>query len=121
MSSGQEDVSWSIRNGDLEMLKTHAAKPDFNVNMETNQSTLLVTAADYGQSVIIEFLISKGANVNGVGKNGITPLLAAIWEGHSDAVSLLLRHGADKNMKTPDGSSYADEAQSEELKMLLQS
>nr|XP_018670263.1 myotrophin-like [Ciona intestinalis] len=119
MSSGQEDVSWSIRNGDLEMLKTHAAKPDFNVNMETNQSTLLVTAADYGQSIIIEFLISKGANVNGAGKNGITPLLAAIWEGHSDAVRLLLKHGADKNLKSPGGNSYADEAPNDDIKRLL--
>jgi ankyrin repeat protein len=34
--------------------------------------------------------VSKGANVNASDKHGITVLLAAIWEGHTDCVKFLI-------------------------------
>ncbi len=40
-------------------------QPDFNVNAELmNGRNPLHYAADYGQVNIIDFLVSKGANVN---------------------------------------------------------
>jgi ankyrin repeat protein len=33
-----------------------------------------------------------GGNVNARDAHGITPLLAAIWEGHTDVVKILLAH-----------------------------
>lgn len=70
---------------------------------------LLHYAADYGQSEVVSYLISRGANVNvsyhwtlnniflnkisvqqAVDKHGISPLLAAIWEGHTNCVKILL-------------------------------
>ena len=48
-------------------------------------------AADYGQSEIIEYLISKGTtSIDTADKHGITPLLAAIFEGHTQCVKILL-------------------------------
>lgn len=73
--------------------------------------TYLHYACDYGQIAIIEFLLTKGADIN-VGifyikndyffllflfnfkipdKYNITPLLAAIWENHVACVNLLIR------------------------------
>lgn len=53
-------------------------------------------------------------------KHGITTLLAAIWEGHTNCVKLLLEKGARPNGVTPDGTSYLDAAEKEEIKELLE-
>lgn len=52
-------------------------------------------------------------------KHDITPLLAAIWEGHTQCVQLLIEKGADKNGKTPDGSKYLEVAEKEDIRKLL--
>ena len=52
-------------------------------------------------------------------KFGITALLAAIWEGHTECVRLMIQNGADKNGKTPDGKPYLDVADKPEIIQLL--
>lgn len=52
-------------------------------------------------------------------KHGITPLLAAIWEGHTSCVRVLLEHGANKSGTTPDGQTYEAAAEKPEIKSLL--
>lgn len=52
-------------------------------------------------------------------KHGITTLLAAIWEGHTNCVKLLLEFGANPAGLTPDGSTYLDAAEKDEIKQLL--
>lgn len=52
-------------------------------------------------------------------KHGITPILAAIWEGHTACVQLLLDKGATKSGSAPDGTSYVDAAEKPEIKKLL--
>ena len=110
-----EEIVWAVRNGDLESLKSK----DFDANLVSNGSPILVSAADYGHSEVIEYLIKKGAAVNRPSKHGITPLLAAIYEDHVDAVKVLLKNGASKDGKSPDGSTYQEVAQSNEIKQLL--
>ena len=111
----EEKVQWAVRNGDLDSLQSK----DFDPNLVFNGSPLLVSAADYGQSEVIKFLIKKGASVNKASTHGITPLLAAVWEDHVEAVKILIDNGAAKDGKTPDGSSYLEVAQSDEIKQLL--
>ena len=43
------------------------------------------------------------AKIPAAESEGWTPLLAAAFSGHSEAVSLLLAAGADMNMATKDG------------------
>ena len=110
-----EKLMWAARNGDLECLK----EEKFDADAEINGTPLLVSAADYGQVEVIKFLIKRGANVNKPSVHGITPVLAALYENHVDAVQVLLKEGAKKDGKCPDGSSYVDAAETSEMKALF--
>ncbi|XP_030749022.1 myotrophin [Sitophilus oryzae] len=110
---------WAIKNGDLEQVKDIIEKKSVDVNQEVDGRPLILYAADYGQRDVIEYLILSGANVNAKDKHGITPILAAIWEGHKSCVELLLQKGAEKNGVAPDGKSYLDSAENIEIRQLL--
>ncbi|KAL0938053.1 ankyrin repeat domain-containing protein 52 [Colletotrichum truncatum] len=49
------------------------------------------------QEAMIDFLVAEGADVNYMGKDGVTPLCAAVETGHTELVVRLLAHGADIN------------------------
>lgn len=116
-----EKLLWSVKNGDIEAVKQQIREEKPNINAEINSGrNALHFAADYGQTDVIQCLVEAGADVNQADKHGITPLLAAIWENHIEAVKLLLNKGANKNGTSPDGSSYKDCAETDDMKMLLQ-
>lgn len=92
---------------------------NINVNDVIDGRTPLHYASDYGQLDVLEYLITKGADVNALDKHGISCILAAIWEGHITCVKLLLDSGAKKNGQTPDGTSYVDATDKPEIKSLL--
>ncbi|KAK7486407.1 hypothetical protein BaRGS_00022331 [Batillaria attramentaria] len=113
-----EKFAWSVKNGELTAVEEFVAKGG-DVNAEIKGRFPLHYAADYGQDKVMEFLLSKGAKVNQPDKYGITPLLAAIFEGHTSCVRILLKKGADKNGRSPDGASFIDCAEKQEIKDLL--
>ncbi|GLD48324.1 myotrophin [Lates japonicus] len=76
-------------------------------------------AADFGQTDVVEYLISMGADVNAPDKHGFTPLISACYEGHTSCVKVLLEKGADKDQKAPNGTSAFEAADSEAIKALL--
>ena len=55
-------------------------------------------AADYGQLEVLEYLASKGADLNAKDKHGISVILAAIWEGHGKCVKFLLDKVSSKEL-----------------------
>jgi ankyrin repeat protein len=57
-------------------------------------STILHCASKKGDRAILEFLISKGADLNAVDGEGNSPLSLAIEYEHPEIVEALLRHGA---------------------------
>jgi len=61
--------------------------------------TPLLCATRYGHLALIEVLIERGADVNGVGPWGISPLMEAAARNKMDAASLLLKRGAHVNYK----------------------
>ncbi|XP_070558761.1 myotrophin-like [Ptychodera flava] len=114
------ELKWALQNGDLEAIKEHVEKPGFDVNQEIHQGRNgLHIAADYGQLEVLQYLVSKDIDVNLPDKHGITPLLSAIFEGHTECVRYLLSKGAKKDGKAPDGSSYIECAESNDMKELL--
>nr|WOD45875.1 hypothetical protein [Trichoderma atroviride] len=64
---------------------------------------ILASGSHFWQIEALEYLLSKGANVEALNKDGMTPLLAALdqsWpDGHwrEETVKALLSHGADVN------------------------
>ncbi|ENN74008.1 myotrophin [Dendroctonus ponderosae] len=110
---------WAIKNGDLEQVKLIVEKQHIDVNQEVDGRPSILYAADYGQRAVMEYLLTVGADVNSKDKHGITPILAAIWEGHIACVELLLQKGAKKDGVAPDGKSYFESAESSEIRQLL--
>jgi ankyrin repeat protein len=110
-----------------------------DVNALINGRTPLHYAADYGQTEVLKFLVSKGADVNvralrrarrrllgadnvmqKLDQYGIAPIIPAVFEGHAAAVAALVAAGAKKDVKTPDGMSLIEIVQDDKIKKLLQ-
>eukprot|EP00058_Branchiostoma_floridae_P009520 XP_002595008.1 hypothetical protein BRAFLDRAFT_128977 [Branchiostoma floridae] len=84
------DLLWSLKNGDIDLVKAAIDEPGFDVNSEIGGRMPIHYAADYGQLDVIKVLLAKGADVNKADKHGISAVLAAIWEGHTECVKYLL-------------------------------
>ncbi|XP_043064753.1 myotrophin [Drosophila ficusphila] len=115
-----ENIIWTIKNGEFDAVQA-AFQNDVHkkVNEEIKGRFPVHYAADFGQLNVLQYLISLGAEVDIKDKHGITPILAAIWEGHTSCVELLLNKGANKSGSTPDGQSYLEAAEKDEIKKLL--
>ncbi len=57
----------------------------------------LIKAARMGHLYKAEVVLDSGANANYVNRDGVTPLLAAAYEGHFDLVKLLIKKKAEVN------------------------
>ncbi|EXI92498.1 MAG: ankyrin repeat protein [Candidatus Accumulibacter sp. BA-94] len=68
----------------------------------------LVYAAFSGRTAVVEYLLTKGAEVNATTPNGSTALLFAARFGHLEVVELLLRNKADPNMANDRGATAID-------------
>jgi CubicO group peptidase (beta-lactamase class C family) len=68
----------------------------------------LISAAGMGNLDDIEMFLSYGADVNAIGDLGLTALHKATMSGRKDAVDLLIKKGADPNIKMPDKEKLAD-------------
>jgi ankyrin repeat protein len=64
--------------------------------------TALHIAARCSAAEIVSMLITKGADVNGIGKRGLTPIFFALREPFENA-GLLLAHGANVNARGKHG------------------
>lgn len=67
--------------------------------------TALHLAAQMGDLVAVRLLVEAGADPNGEGEEGCTPLGVAILERHPVAAQLLLTLGADPSKKNSDGDT----------------
>jgi len=76
-------------------------------------------AADFGQVEVMQYLLSKRADINVKDRFGITPLLAAVYEGHEEAVKFLVKNRADKTVKGPDGLTAKEAAEKESIRNAL--
>ncbi|CAN5152303.1 ankyrin repeat domain-containing protein [soil metagenome] len=60
----------------------------------------LAIAARGGHLSFVEFLLAHGAALNVKSAGSLTPLQAALWNGHKNLATLLLQRGADTDLFT---------------------
>lgn len=86
-------------------LKQDSSKRPEDLNTEDNAgNTPLQIAALEGFEEIVEFLSSKGAEVNIRNVDKDTPLLDAVENGHVKVVKLLLKYDADPRLANAKGN-----------------
>ncbi|KAM0447831.1 hypothetical protein ACHAO4_008575 [Trichoderma viride] len=97
---------------------------------------ILASGSRFWQIEALEYLLSKGANIEALNKDGMTPLLAAVDQSYpngdwrEETVKVLLRHGADVNAtvcETEGSRGYTSglsalelSAQSELIRLLIE-
>jgi len=118
--TSENSLEWALKNGELDVIKEVVGKNQALANKGLSNGRYPIhVAADYGHDDVLEYLVSCKADVNVKDKYGITPILSAIYESHASCVKLLLSKGASKEGQAPDGSSYYDAAESDDIKALL--
>lgn len=109
---GKTPLSWAIelqQKNIIEILINH--QPDslnkikYIPSLKDDNSCIL-TAVKMNNPILVEYLLSKGANVNASWKNGMTPLHIAIEIGSEDILRILMDYGSNAtaialNGKTP--------------------
>ena len=79
-----------------EYLVLHGAEPD-EVAPKDAYVTPFMDAATNGNVEVMNFLLEKGARIDGDPRSPGNPLLSAVRFGHHDAVVFLIREGCDVN------------------------
>jgi len=85
----------AISKGDFSTVKKFI-EYGADVNETSNDMTPLMIAARYNNVEIIDYLVSKGANVNYKGENGMTALKCAVNSNAKDAEAMLRQKGAKR-------------------------
>lgn len=102
-SSSQLDLSGSAlmtatQAGDLKIV-IRLLDQGVNPNAVVHTNTALIFAARDGQLEIAQVLIERGADVNWIDGEGVTPLILAALKGHVEIAKLLLAQGADPTIR----------------------
>jgi ankyrin repeat protein len=105
-TSNSDAISGAVRHGYLDVAET-LVKLGAPVDRTDARITPLVKAVLGDQVEMAKFLIAKGADVNHVDGNGMTPLLyaASIDFGSPAMIDMLLKSGARTEMKTKEGKT----------------
>ncbi|XP_057709722.1 myotrophin [Corythoichthys intestinalis] len=118
MDKTDTELIWALQTGDMDVVETKMQTKDVNESLSSG-SKPIHHACDYGQTCVLEFLISKGADINAPDKHGFTPLLIATFEEHCNIVKVLLEKGADKDWKGPDGKTASEVTENDDIKAML--
>ena len=106
-SSGQTAVMWAAAEGHAEVTKTLIQSgADFQTTLKSGFNALFFAVRE-GRQTVVDVLLDAGADINTamspkskgprVPRNGTSPLILAIENGHFDLAAHLLTKGADVN------------------------
>ena len=111
-TSSTDPISGAVRHGYLDVARV-LVELGAAVDRTDARITPLVKAVLGDQVEMARFLISKGADVNHVDGNGMTPLLyaASIDFGSPAMIDMLLAAGARTDMKTKEGKTALELAE----------
>jgi ankyrin repeat protein len=92
--AGVTPLMWALANTEnTRVLLEH--KADANARSENARTPLLIATSQFGSAAVVKLLLEAGANPNGAGLRGTTPLAEASVLGDDVVFRLLLEHGAD--------------------------
>jgi ankyrin repeat protein len=92
--SGVTALMWALADAEnTRLLLEHKADP--NARSENARTPLLIATSQFGSAAIVGMLLEAGANPNGAGLRGATPLGEASVLGDEAVFRLLVEHGAD--------------------------
>lgn len=105
----------------IESCKVPVDDQEYDFSTKKNNGwTPLGASANEGNTQVMSYLISKGANINVVqGSGKLTPLHEASMNGKVGAAELLLKKNANTNLKTAANKDAYDLAKSSAMKELL--
>nr|XP_043878043.1 myotrophin [Solea senegalensis] len=119
MGEKEQQLKWALQTGDLDEVKAKLkTAEDVNRTLEGGRKPLHF-AADFGQTEVVTFLLSMGADINAPDKHNLTPLFCACYEGHLSCVKVLLEKGANKDYVGPDGLTASQASESDAIKALF--
>ena len=101
-SPGQvkNDLFLAVNSGDLVEIKSIVEKNPAIKDAYLNDGwTALTVAARDGNVSAVNLLIERGADIDKLEGGGNSPLFWAVYYGHEDVVTTLLRHGASIHNK----------------------
>lgn len=96
----------------LALLKTGRIKVDA-ADKEGNTALMYVTDNNYNDK-FLEYLLACKASVNAVNNDGDTALILAVKKNYKSSVQVLMKHGADPDLKNKAGESARSIAKSKE-------
>ena len=117
-SESHDNTKWIHRaagwDGSEEILMDLLARRIYPVNVQQDDGqTALHLACTLGYRLAIEFLLSNGASPNVQDDQGQTPLhKAATWHALEDVSSMLLEHGASRDIRDKSSKTASDIAAS---------
>lgn len=78
-----------------------------DINSRDSAGTpLICSAARSGKKEMVEWIISKGADIDAVSKDrGYSAVIDAVWKADVDMVTTLIKHGANLNFISRDGQN----------------
>jgi ankyrin repeat protein len=94
------DLHDAIQKGDVAKVKTLISNNNELIHMKSEKGQMpLHLAVQNGNQEIVDFLISKGADINAKDGEGNTPLITAIAFKKTEAAKFLISKGADVRIK----------------------
>jgi len=113
-AANSRDFMRAVQDGDNEKLSALLSRNPGLINSKRDDSqTPLILAVVNGKKATAEFLIARGADVNGKDSNGWTPLMRSVTvckehdgkglKGSSDMSELLIKNGASLDEHRNDG------------------
>ncbi|KAF5687085.1 hypothetical protein FCIRC_2473 [Fusarium circinatum] len=107
----------ACKRGRLRIIKYFVEERDISVDRKgSNGVTPLITAAQSQQTVVMEYLVNRGAPIDAGDNDGSTALLHAVAKKRVGAVEWLVKHGADVRKQNNTGMSPLKLAKEELLK-----
>eukprot|EP00697_Spironema_sp_BW2_P013354 gnl/Spiro4/3397_TR1649_c0_g1_i1.p1 gnl/Spiro4/3397_TR1649_c0_g1~~gnl/Spiro4/3397_TR1649_c0_g1_i1.p1 ORF type:complete len:333 (-),score=65.23 gnl/Spiro4/3397_TR1649_c0_g1_i1:88-1020(-) len=94
----------AAREGDLKLVKQQLQHEHVD-SLDRYGSTPLMSAAQNGQTKIMEFLVNAGANVQASNKYGVTALISCVKGEFLESAQFLLSKQADVNVTTVYGQT----------------